>query len=653
MARTTAPYGTWKSPITADVVLKSGGNVDELFVDPITSTIYHIEKRPAEGGRMVIVDTEKGEDVVGKEWNVRTAVHEYGGAPATAYGGVIYFSHLSDGRVYKLEEGKQPRAVTPENKNYRYANISVHPQQPHLLVAILEDHTKPDPANVVNTLCLINTKENTVSPLVTGADFYAKASFTPDGTHIAWVQWFHPDMPWEGAEVCVAEVKADKSSLVLANTKVVAGKRLEVAVGYPAWASNDLLLFVSDESGYYNPWTYSVSSGKASPVLSQPVAEDFAEPMWLIAYNFGVPLDQEGKMALFTALREGRNVLYLVSLQGGTLEELESPYVTISFVQRVTHDAAVFLGERNDEDERTVLCNIKDYAKPKFTALGPQSGSDDLPFPHSYISEPQAITLKVPETGEPVHVLYYPPTNPDYVAPDGERPPAVFSIHGGPTSRTKQGLNLRHQFFTTRGWAWVDVNYGGSSGYGRKYIKRLEGNWGIADVQDSVVAVQQLAAAPYSLIDPQRTAITGGSAGGYTVLKVLCSAPDAFAAGTSAFGISDFFKLAEFTHKFESQYLFKLIGGRPEEIPDVYRERSPVFLADKIRAPLLVLQGSEDKVVPPNQAEAIVETIKKQGGRVEYVVFEGEGHGWRKEETIRAALEKELSFYENVFGLKK
>lgn len=354
-------------------------------------------------------------------------------------------------------------------------------------MAIHEDHTKPDPADVVNTLCLINTKEKTVSPLVTGADFYAKPSFTPDGKHIAWIQWFHPDMPWEGAEVCVADVKADKSSLAIANTRVVAGKRLEVAVGYPAWASNDLLLFVSDESGYYNPWTYSVSSGKASPVLPQPVAEDFAGPMWHIAYNFGAPLDQEGKMALFTALREGRSVLYLVSLQGGTLEELESPYVSISFVQRVTHDAVVFVGDKNDEGERTVLCNIKEYAKPKFTALGPQSASDDLPFPHSYISVPQAIALKVPETGEPVHVLYYPPTNPDYVAPEGEKPPAIFSIHGGPTSRTKQGLDLKHQFFTSRGWAWyvralpqcalqltvlhrVDVNYGGSSGYGREYM---------------------------------------------------------------------------------------------------------------------------------------------------------------------------------------
>ncbi|RPD61836.1 alpha/beta-hydrolase [Lentinus tigrinus ALCF2SS1-6] len=602
---------------------------------------------------MVIVDTEKGEDVVGTEWNVRTAVHEYGGAPATAYEGVVYFSNVADGRVYKLEQGEQPEAVTPENKNYRYANISVHPQQNHLLVAILEDHTKPDPADVVNTLCVINTKDKTVSPLVSGADFYAKPCFTPDGTHIAWIQWFHPDMPWEGAEVCVADVQADGSSLTLANTKVVAGKRIEVSVGYPAWASNDLLLFASDESGYYNPWKYSLSAGKASPVLQQPREEDYSEPMWILSYNYGVPLDQDGKMALFSALKEGRNVLYLVSLQGGTVEELESPYVSISSVQRVTHDAVVFLGEKNDDGARTVLCNIKEYAKPKFTALGPQAASNDLPFPRWYIPEPQSIALEVPGTGEPVHVLYYPPTNPEYAAPAGEQPPAIFSIHGGPTSRAKQGLDLRRQFFTSRGWAWVDVNYGGSSGYGRKYIKRLEGNWGIADVRDSVIAVQQLAAPPYSLIDPQRTAITGGSAGGYTVLKTLCSAPDAFAAGTSSYGISDFFKLAEFTHKFESQYLFKLIGGRPEEIPQVYRDRSPVFLADRIRAPLLVLQGSEDKVVPPNQAEGIVETVKKQGGRVEYVVFQGEGHGWRREENIRAALEKELSFYENVFGVKK
>ncbi|TBU30383.1 alpha/beta-hydrolase [Dichomitus squalens] len=653
MAKSTAPYGTWTSPVTPEVILKSGSKVDELLADPITSTIYHIERRPAEAGRTVIVKTEIGEDVVGKEWNVRTGVHEYGGTPATAYDGIIYFSNLEDGRVYRLIAGQEPEAVTPENKNHRFAQLAVHPKKTHLLVAILEDHIKPQPADVVNTLVVIDTNEKTVSPLISGADFYSHPTFTPDGTHIAWQQWFHPDMSWEGCEIGVAEVRVDTASIKVVNTKPVAGRPLDVSATYPVWASNDLLLFVSDEHGYWNPWTYSVSSGKASAVLSKPVDEDFAEPGWRLGWRFGTPLDSEGKYALYTALREGRNVLYLISLRTGTLEELESPYVHINYVTRVTHDAVVFQGRRNDGEESTVLCNIKEYAKPKFTSIGPRANKDELPFDRAYVSVPQSFVLKDPETGEPSHVIYYPPTNPEFAAPDGEKPPAIFNVHGGPTSRTPQGLSYQRLFYTTRGWAWVDVNYGGSNGYGRKYSKRLEGRWGITDVRDTVVAVKQLSSEPYSLVDHQRTAVTGGSAGGYTVLKTLCSCPDAFAAGTSSYGISDFFKLAEFTHKFESQYLFKLVGGTPEQVPDVYKERSPVFLAGNIKAPLLVLQGSEDAVVPPNQAEGIVENIRKRGGRVEYTVFQGEGHGWRKEENIRAALEKELAFYEDVFGLRK
>lgn len=330
----------------------------------------------------------------------------------------------------------------------------MHPKQPHLLVSIFEDHTKPNPADVVNTLAVINTKQNTVSTIVAGADFYAKPTFTPDGTHIAWQQWFHPDMPWEGTEIAVAEVNADANSLTVSNTKVVAGKRVEISAVYPVWASNDVLLFVSDESAYWNPWTFSISAGEASAVLSEPINEDFAEPMWILYYSAGVPLDEDGKFALFTALKEGRNVLYLVSLQGGTLEELDSPYVGISSLRRVAYDAVVFKGQKNDETPRTVLCNIKEYAKPKFAPVGVKSSADELPFAKTYISVPRPIELEDPESGGPVHVLFYPPTNPEYVAPEGEQPPAVFSAHGGPTSRAAQGLSLQRQFYTSRGWAW-------------------------------------------------------------------------------------------------------------------------------------------------------------------------------------------------------
>ncbi len=341
-----------------------------------------------------------------------------------------------------------------ENKDHRFAQFAVHPKHTHLLVAILEDHTKPQPADVVNTLVVINSEEKTVSPLVSGADFYSHPKFSPDGTHITWQQWFHPDMSWEGCEIGVAEVHADTSSINVTNPKTVAGKPIEISAINPSWASNDVLLFVSDEHGYWNPWTYTVSSGKASAVLPKPVDEDFAEPGWQLSFSFGTPLDNDGKYALFTALKEGRNVLYLVSLVHGALEELECPYVHVTSMVRVTHEAVVFQGSRNDGEEQTVLCTIKDYAKPKFTPIGPGSDKDELPFARIYVPAPQSFALKDAETGEPSHVIYYPPANPDFVAPEGERPPAIFYIHGGPTTRTPQGLSYKRLFYTTRGWAW-------------------------------------------------------------------------------------------------------------------------------------------------------------------------------------------------------
>ncbi|GBE85623.1 alpha/beta-hydrolase [Sparassis latifolia] len=649
MTKKIAPYGTWTSPITADAILKTPPKVEEVIVDPVTSTIYHIEARPSEKGRNVLVETEKSRDVVGREWDVRTRVHEYGGAPAIAHNGIIYFSSVNDNRVYQVQDGKEPEAVTPDNSNHRFARLAVHPIHTHLLVSILEDHTKPAPLDVVTTLCVINTKTKTISPLVSGADFYSSPCFTPDGTHIAWHQWFHPDMPWEGAEIYTAKVAADENGMSLSEVKYVAGKKKETSVAYPFWVSNDLLLFINDVSGYQNPWKYSVSSGKASPALYTPVQEDFSQQSWQLRHEAGAALDKEGSRVLFLATRDGRTVVYVLTLQSGALEEIACPYISGLVVRHVARDTVVFIGEKTTEPQSIVLCSLKDYSMPHFTILRPPSVGPS--FPASYISVAQPMTLRVSPDDRPIHVLYYPPTHPEYIAPEGEKPPCVVNAHGGPTGMATQSLDWLVQFFTSRGWAWLDVNYGGSSGYGREYVERLKGNWGVVDVEDCVAATQQLAKPPLSLIDSQRTAIRGGSAGGLTVLNSLCYHPTAFAAGTSLYGVADLKSLAEDTHKYESHYLFRLIGGTVEQVPQVYQERSPVNNAEKIKTPLLVLQGSNDAVVPPNQAENIVNTIKRGGGRVEYVVYEGEGHGWRRADTIKAALEKELSFYEGMFGL--
>ncbi|PCH34635.1 alpha/beta-hydrolase [Wolfiporia cocos MD-104 SS10] len=612
--RKIAPYGTWSSPITTDAILQSGGKPSEVFVDPITSTIYHVEGRPYEAGRSVIVRTQEGHDAFGKGWNARTGVQEYGGAPAIAYDGTIYFSNFTDNRVYKFRDGEEPIPVTPGNKNLRFANFSVHPTHPYLLVAILEDHTRPAPPDVITTLCTINTQSCTVSPLVSGADFYGYPVFSPDGTSLAWQQWLHPDMPWEGAEIYVASISASSSGITISNATYVAGKKIAISACAPAWASSDVLLFTSDESGYQNPWTYSISQHKAAPVLPAPVDEEFSLPVSGVGRRYGVPLDDTGDRALYAAVRDDRSVLYVLDLRRGAAKEVDSPYAVVSAMQCVRRDAVAFLGTRVDAPTNIVL-----------------------------------ITLP---GDEPLHVLYLPPHNPAYVAPDGERPPCVVNAHGGPTGRQDMSLDWAKQFFTTRGWAWLDVNYGGSSGYGRKYVERLAGTWGVVDVADSVRALHELSSPPYSLVDPRRAAIRGGSAGGYTTLATLCARPDAFAAATSLFGIADLRSLTTDTHKFESHYMEKLMGGTIEEIPAVYEERSPVLHAEEIRTPLLVLQGSIDAVVPPSQAEVIVKAIKDRGGRVEYTLFEGEGHGWRKADTVKAALEQELHFYEDVLGIK-
>ncbi|KAF8063411.1 Alpha/Beta hydrolase protein [Lyophyllum atratum] len=655
MSPQAAPYGTWSSPITAEAITKGAISFPEVIVDPITSNIYHIESRPSEDGRNVLLDTKTGKELTpGKDWNVRTAVHEYGGAAAIVHNKIAYFSRFTDGRVYRLKEGGEPEAVTPESKVHRFANFEVHPVHTHLLVSVLEDHTIDEPAAIVNTLCIINTKTNTVHPLVSGADFYASSKFSPDGTRLAWEQWFHPDMPWEGGQIHVGDVVIESDTLSVKNTIHVAGEARKVSAAFPSWASNDTLIFTSDESGYINPWKYQ--DGKATALFPAPVEQEFGSPMWTFTIFPYAILDKQGRYALFITLKNGRNGLHIVDLIGGSApQSLDTPYVVIHNIRSVNREnqEVVFTGAKVDEEASIIKCTIADLSgPPTFEVL---KSANAPPFSSDFVSIPQPMTFKA-SNGDPIHVVYYAPKNPGYSGSSiaGERPPCALYVHGGPTGITLQSLNWKVQYFTSRGWAWLDVNYGGSAGYGREYIHRLVGNWGVVDVDDCIQAARIISSSPYDLVDPKRIVIRGGSAGGYTVLAALANAPDVttFAAGTSSYGISGLQPLGEHTHKFESRYLEKLIGGTLEEVPDVYKERSPLNNADKIVSPLLILQGEIDKVVPKEQAEVIYNSVKSRGGIVEYKMYPGEGHGWRQEKNIRDALERELGFYENVLKLK-
>lgn len=661
-SKTVAPFGKWESPISAESIAKSGNSFADVLVDKVTSKIYYLENRPSESGRGVLVDAETKNDVFGSGWNARSGVHEYGGAPAIVHDNTVYFSHFLDGRIYRTviapESDSTPVSVTQENKNYRYADLEVHPTSKQLIVSILEDHTLPTPADVVNTLVTINTDRSTVHPLIAGASFYASPRFSPDGKYLAWLQWNHPDMPWDGAELYVAEViiSSDVSALEIKNTRKIKGNYRSESASQPFWVGPNTILFSCDTTGYQNPWIVNVSSSILEPrlLLSKALDEDFALPLWRLGASYFAVLSS--KKVLSTAIRDGRSVLYLIDIISGEQQEILSPYVSIQALRATSPSSAVFLG--GTADTPTALVSIildfdSDDLPFRFVDLagGDASLSPEDNFDKSDISLPQALTFKGSDGG-PLHVVFYAPVNSKYEAPKGERPPCIVSAHGGPTGMTTQELKMKTQFFTSRGFAWVDVNYAGSSGYGRRYVERLDGQWGVADVSDCVDAAQELASPSFGQVDPSRVLITGGSAGGYTVLQSLCSAPSgAFAAGTSSYGISNLFTLVEDTHKFESQYMNKLLGGTPKEIPEVYRERSPVFHAEKIKAPLLILQGAEDKVVPPSQAEDMKKVIEEHGGHVEYELYQGEGHGWRRSETIVAALERELGFYRSVLGL--
>ncbi|KAJ7207938.1 Alpha/Beta hydrolase protein [Mycena pura] len=656
-----APYGTWTSPITAQKLTKGSVRQTEIVVDSVTATVYHVESRPSEGGRCVLVESNTGRDIVGAQWNVRTGVQEYGGAPAIVHAGVAYFSHFADSRVYsvEVEEGSQPRAVTPENEALRYADMHVHPEHSHLLVSVLQNHSDTSsPTSVVNTLCIINSKSQSISPLVSGADFYASPRFSPDGSRIVWQQWYLPDMPWQGAEVFVADVVSEADdTLAIRNATHVAGQVKTNSVSYPSWATNTTVLFTSDKTGYQNPWKYG---RKAVPVFPEPLDEDFGEPAWILGRS-SYAVIEDGKRALFAALRDGRSALYIVDIATGTRRVVENPYVSIQSMRPVGADTVVFIGERVDAPAELVVCTVGPDSSACFSSLvsKPAAVPD---FPTELLSVAQPMTLKGPDS-HPVHVVYFPPNNPAYsgTSISGEKPPCILNVHGGPTHFLGHALDMTTQYYTSRGWAWLNVNFGGSSGYGRAYIERLAGQWGVVDVGDCIQAAKIIAHAPYNLVDPARIVIRGGSAGGFTALGAVSTAPDAaaasrapfaFAAATSSYGISDIRRLVVDTHKFEAGYADGLLGGSIAEIPEVYAERSPVTHAERIVVPLLILQGDLDRVVPKEQAEAIFESIKRRGGVVEYHLYPGEGHGWRKEENMIDALERERAFYETVLKIK-
>jgi dipeptidyl aminopeptidase/acylaminoacyl peptidase len=625
---TVAPYGTWKSPITASVVAAEGVTLAEVATDG--PDLYWSEWRPAEGGRKVIVRrTADGRisDVLPPPWNARTTVHEYGGGDFVVDGGVVYFSNFADQRLYRLRAGGSPQPLTPPGP-LRYADAVVDRSRGRL-ICVCEDHTRSD-QEAENYLVSISLDGGPPQVLVRGADFYASPRLSPDGRRLAWLSWTHPNMPWDGTTLWVAPVRPDGT---VGEPRQVAGGP-EESVFQPEWSPDGVLYFVCDRTGWWNLYRWRDGAVEA---LTAREAE-FGRPQWVFRMSTYGWVDAATVVCSF--LTEG--VWRLAVLDGGraSLDVVDLPYTDIAQLTPAG-TTVYFIAGSPTQAPALVRLDVTRRVVEVVRSSRPHPGDP------GYTSVPQAIAFPT-AGGQTAHGWYYPPANRDFVGPPGQAPPLLVVAHGGPTSFSPAVYRPEFQFWTSRGFAVADVNYGGSTGYGRAYRNRLRGQWGVVDVDDCIHAARYLV--DRGLADGQRLAIRGGSAGGYTVLCALAFR-DVFQAGASYFGVSDLEALHRETHKFESRYDYHLVGPYPERA-DLFRARSPVHHAHRIRAPVIFFQGLEDRVVPPNQSEMMVEALRRRGIPVAYLAFEGEQHGFRRAETIRRALEAELSFYGRIFGFE-
>ena len=625
-----SPYGSWKSPITSDLVASGSITLGQVVLDG--QDVYWTEMRPAEGGRNVIVKrTPDGRvaDLTPAPFNARTLVHEYGGGAFTVSRGVVFFSNFDDQRLYRQEPGQEPRTFTSAAE-FRYADGVVDSARGRM-ICVQEDHTGSGEA--VNSLVALPLHGGqSSSVLVAGADFYSSPRLSPDGRTLAWLSWDHPNMPWDGTELWIAGVDSDGS---LGQPSLVAGGKKE-SIFQPEWSPDNVLYFVSDRTGWWN--LYRRRDGVIEPLVQMDA--EFGRPQWVFAsgtYGF-----ESAQRMVCAYQQNGSWSLATLDTASGKLEPVNTGYTAMGRGDlKVAHGKAFFIAGSPTEPMSLLQLDLASGAIQVLRSSG------DLEVDSGYLSVPEAVQFPT-EDGMMAHGIYYPPHNRDYAASSQERPPLLVKSHGGPTDAASTALDLKIQYWTSRGFAVLDVNYGGSTGYGREYRERLKGRWGIVDVDDCVNGARYLV--QRGLADGDRLAIDGGSAGGYTTLAAL-TFRDVFKAGASLYGVSDLEALAKDTHKFESRYLDGLIGPYPER-RDLYLERSPIHHTQQLSCPLILFQGLDDKIVPPDQAEAMFEAVRAKGLPTAYLAFPGEQHGFRRAENIKRVLEAELYFYSKVFGFQ-
>jgi dipeptidyl aminopeptidase/acylaminoacyl peptidase len=638
----TAPYGSWKSPITSDLIVAQSIALSEVRLD--RGNVYWLEGRPQEQGRSVVVRGEedgRAADITPMPCNARTRVHEYGGGSWTVTDGVVYFSNFADGRLYRQAPGAEPQPLTPappaRERDWRFADGEID-RHGSRWIGVREDHTiEGEPVNAIVAVDLRNPGAGPGRVLVGGHDFFCSPRLSPDARRLVWLAWDHPNMPWNGTTLCLAEFGETGAT---GNPQTVAGGQ-EESIFQPEWSPDGrAIMFVSDRSGWWNLYRFDLVSGTSQALA--PMAAEFGLPQWSLGSSTYAFAGADRIVCAYS--HSGLGHLAVLDLATATLAPIETPFTEFGSV-RADGDRVVFRAGAPDHPASIVAL---DLASGRHAVL--KKSTDILDREQLRIADylTRVETVEFPTTGGcTAFGLFYPPHNPDYASCAGERPPLLVKCHGGPTAAASSTLNLGTQYWTSRGIAVLDLNYGGSTGFGRAYRERLHLSWGIVDVDDAVAGARFLA--EQGLVDGRRCVISGGSAGGYTTLAAL-TFRDFFQGGASYYGVSDAAALARDTHKFESRYLDWLIGPYPAQAAR-YRERSPLYHADRLSKPVIFFQGDEDAIVPPNQAEAMVEALRRKGNAVGYFLFSGEQHGFRKAGNIQRCLDAELYFYATeVFG---
>lgn len=615
-----APFGSWRSPITAEVVGGKSLALQEVAFDG--DDLLWTEIRPAEKGRAALVRRRGGriDDLLPAPFDARTRVYEYGGGAFLALPGRIVFSSYADGRLWEAREGAAPRPLTPEGER-KHSDLSPLAGG-RAAIAIVEEGRR-------HFLGRVDLERGGAAvPVVEGRDFYFSPRVSPDGTRLAWIEWSHPDMPWDGTELFVGTIDARGE---IRDRRKIAGSRTE-SVCEPRWSPDGRLAFATDRSGWWNLWM-ETAPGRVEPLAARDA--EFAQAPWTSdssSWSFA------GPDAIVCARREGGFwTLGRLDLRTRELSDLELPFDQITDVRATPRAAAFFAGSARHPWSLVRL----DLESGRHEVV--RESVDVSPFAR-WLSGPERVDFPT-AGGKTAHAFFYAPRNPDFTS--AGKPPLIVIGHGGPTAHTFTTVRLDVQFFTSRGFAVLDVDYGGSAGWGREYRERLAGAWGIVDVEDCVNAARHVA--ERGMADGKRMAIRGGSAGGYTVLCALTFHPGSFQAGASHYGVSDLAALARDTHEFEARYLDKLVGPWPAA-KDVYEARSPLSHVDRLSTPVIFFQGLDDRVVPPAQTESMVAALRARGIPVAYLPFEGEQHGFRKAENRKRALEAELFFYGRLFG---